>query len=171
MGGHRPDPEALDGRSVFDQGDALGGKTFKRLEGCWFDGGHLYFVSTTGGSAGKGQVWELGVGDDRLTLLYESPGRETLDMPDNLVSMPGLGLLLCEDGGSPTRLRLLTAAGEIVDVAENAVVLDGLRGFNGDYRAWRVVRRLPRPAIGSLRTCRCRGSTFAITGPWETLSS
>ena len=162
------DPEALDGRSVFDQGEARGGKTFRRLEGCWFDGGRLYFAATTGGSAGKGQVWELGVGDDRLALLYESPGRETLDMPDNLVSLPGLGLLLCEDGGSPTRLRLLTADGEIVTVAENAVVLDGLRGFSGDYRGgeWCGACRSGDWLFVNLQL---PGITFAITGPWETL--
>lgn len=163
------DPEAIDGRSVFGQGDARGGKSFKRLEGCWFDGGRLYFVSTTGGSAGKGQVWELGVADDRLTLLYESPGRGTLDMPDNLVSMPGLGLLLCEDGGSPTRLRLLTESGEIVTFAENAVVLEGLRGFKGDYRGgeWCGVCRAGDWIFANLQL---PGITFAITGPWETLA-
>ncbi|MCY3813400.1 MAG: DUF839 domain-containing protein [Gammaproteobacteria bacterium] len=163
------DPEALDGRAVFAQGKARGGKTFRRLEGCWFDGGRLYFVSTTGGAAGKGQVWELGVANDRLTLLYESPGRDTLDMPDNLVSLPGLGLLLCEDGGSPTRLRLLTNDGEIVTVAENAVVLDGLRGFNGDYRGgeWCGACRAGDWLFVNLQV---PGITFAITGPWETLA-
>ena len=163
------DPEALDGRAVFDQGEARGGKTFRRLEGCWFDDGRLYFVSTTGGSAGKGQVWELSVADDRLTLIYESPGRETLDMPDNLVSLPGLGLLLCEDGGSPTRLRLLTNDGEIVTVAENAVVLDGLRGFNGDFRGgeWCGACRAGDWLFVNLQV---PGITFAITGPWETLA-
>ena len=154
------DPEVLDGRSVFEQGNARGGKTFKRLEGCWFDGGRLYFVATTGGSAGKGQVWELGVADHRLTLLYESPGRETLDMPDNLVSVPGLGLLLCEDGGSPTRLRLLTESGEIVNVAEKRGSTRRATGLRTATTAAANGAAFAAPAIGSLRTCSCPGSLW-----------
>ena len=164
------DPRAVGGASVFEQGSRRGGMRFKRLEGCWLDDGRLYFVSTTGGAADKGQIWELAVATDRLTLLYESPGRETLDMPDNLVSMPGGGLLLCEDGGSPTRLRLLTATGEVITVAENAVVLDGLKGFSGDFRGgeWCGVCRVGDWVFANLQK---PGITFAITGPWDTLTN
>ena len=163
------EPTAVGGWSVFEQGAARGGMTFKRLEGCWLDEGRLYFASTTGGGAKKGQIWELDVAGDRLALLYESPGRDTLDMPDNLVAMPGLGLLLCEDGGAPTRLRLLTPGGDIVTVAENAVVLDGLKGIRGDYRGgeWCGVCRAGDWVFANLQV---PGITLAITGPWETLA-
>ena len=162
------DPEALGRRSVYRQGAAGGGMTFKRLEGCWFDDGLLYFVSTTGGAAGKGQVWELDVVRDRLRLLYESPGRATLDMPDNVVYLPGLGLMLCEDGGTPTRLRLLTADGAVVTVVENAAVLDGLKGLRGDFRGgeWCGVCRVGDWLFANLQL---PGVTVAITGPWDSL--
>ena len=163
------EPEALGRWSAYRQGAARGGMTFKRLEGCWLEDGFLYFVSTTGGAAGKGQVWALDIARDRLTLLYESPGRETLDMPDNVVSIPGLGLMLCEDGRSPTRLRLLTDDGAIVTVAENAVVLDGLKGLHGDYRGgeWCGVCRAGDWLFANLQV---PGITVAITGPWESLT-
>ena len=164
------DPETTAGLSTFRQGFAQGGFTFRRLEGCWLDEGRLYFASTDGGAADKGQIWELAVREQHLRLLYESPGAETLDMPDNLVTLPGGALLLCEDGDAPTRLRLLTAAGDVVTVAENAVVLDGLKGFSGDYRAgeWCGVCRAGDWVFANLQE---PGITFAITGPWEALAS
>ena len=162
------EPEALGRWSVYRQGVARGGMTFKRLEGCWLDDGLLYFVSTTGGAAGRGQVWELDVAADRLRLLYESPGRRVLDMPDNVMHMPGLGLMLCEDGGSPTRLRLLTEDGATVTVAENAAVLDGVKGLRGDFRGgeWCGVCRAGDWVFANLQV---PGITVAITGPWESL--
>ena len=87
-----PDPEQTgvnDLRGTFFQGYAKGGALFNRLEGCWEDGGSIFFVSTSGGDAksgdvnsdgyqeGFGQVWEYrpwwkgGV----LRLVYESARR------------------------------------------------------------------------------------------------
>lgn len=162
------DPQAVDG-SVFDQGYDNGGMRFKRLEGCWLEGDHLYFVATTGGRAGKGQIWELAVAEERLRLLYESPGRSTLDMPDNLIAMPDGALLLCEDGGAPCRLRLLTPGGELTVVAENNIVLDGLKGMHGDYRGgeWCGVCRAGDWLFANVQE---PGITFAITGPWDELA-
>src|SRR5690606_41778989 len=41
----------------YGRGLALGGATFSRGEGCWYDSGRVYFVSTDGGTARKGQVF------------------------------------------------------------------------------------------------------------------
>lgn len=162
------DPTAAEGWSTFRQGFAKGAMRFSRLEGCWLEAGRLYFASTDGGVAGKGQIWELAVAEERLRLLYESPGRETLDMPDNLVGIGSGALLLCEDGGAPTRLRLLTPAGEVRTVAENAIELDGLKGFRGDYRGgeWCGVCHVGNWVFANLQE---PGITFAITGPWQDL--
>ena len=164
------DPEAAAGRSVFRQGYDEGGMRFKRLEGCWLEGGYLYFVSTTGGRAGMGQIWELAVAEERLRLLYESPGRDTLDMPDNLIAMPDGALLLCEDGGAPCRLRLLAPSGELTMLAENNIVLDGLKDMHGDYRGgeWCGVCRAGDWLFANIQK---PGITFAITGPWEELAA
>ena len=35
--------------------------------------------------------------DGQLRLVYESPGKDVLDSPDNLTVTPHGGLLLCED--------------------------------------------------------------------------
>lgn len=154
--------------SVFRQGYARGGMRFKRLEGCWWDDGYLYFVSTSGGWAGRGQVWELDASADRLRLLYESPGREVLDSPDNIVMMSNGALMLCEDGESPTRMSMLTAAGTVVTVAENNVVLDGAKGFSGDYRGgeWCGVCQVGDWIFANLQN---PGMTLAIAGPWDDL--
>lgn len=161
------DPEASR-VSVFRQGYARGGMRFKRLEGCWWDDGHLYFVSTTGGWAGCGQVWELDATRDRLRLIYESPGRQALEGPDNIAMMTNGALMLCEDGGRHNRLSMLTPSGTVVPVAENNVVLDGLKGFRGDYRGgeWCGVCQVGDWVFANLQS---PGLTLAITGPWDAL--
>jgi len=113
-----PDPDYQnddDPSSVFNQGFERGGAKFNRLEGCWYDEGSVFFVSTSGGDAkngdvnpdgfqeGYGQVWEYrtrGRSEGELTLIYESPGGEALDSPDNLLVTPRGGLILCEDDAS-----------------------------------------------------------------------
>ena len=151
---------------MFRQGFARGGMRFKRLEGCWWDDGYLYFASTTGGAAGKGQIWELEPATARLRVLYESPGRDVLDCPDNLTMMTNGSLLVCEDGGAPTRLAMLASSGALATVAENNVVLDGTKGFTGDYRdgEWCGVCQAGDWVFANLQS---PGITLAITGPWD----
>ena len=135
------DPTASS-QSVFRQGELGGGMRFRRLEGCWYDDDHLYFVSTNGGRSRNGQIWDLHLHEQQLSLLYESPGSDVLCMPDNLTMMPDGSLLLCEDcAGSflfgrarPTRLRRLSPGGQLTTVAENNMRLNGLYGLHGDYR-------------------------------------
>jgi hypothetical protein len=65
--------------------------------------------------------------EGRLTLLFESPSREILDMPDNICLRPKTNLLfICEDsdyvGEGGTRdnyMRILTPDGRIADFAKN----------------------------------------------------
>jgi secreted PhoX family phosphatase len=118
-----PDPAGTSTKAVANQGLALGAAMFGRLEGCWYGSGAIYFVSTSGGDAGRGQVWEYrpnGVGGV-LTLIFESPGSTVLDSPDNLCVTPNGGLMLCEDGGGQQYLRGLTLAGEIFDFGLNLI--------------------------------------------------
>jgi len=124
-----PDPptnasNGLLGPSPFQQGLANGGASFQRLEGCWYGGGSIYFASTSGGAAGRGQVWEFRPeGDDGglLTLIFESRGEFELDSPDNLAVSPQGALLLCEDGSGSNFLRGVTLDGRIFDFAENVL--------------------------------------------------
>jgi secreted PhoX family phosphatase len=53
-----PDPEYTtnnDPRSVFNQGTARR-RAVQPLEGCWYDEGSIFFVSTSGGDAENGDV-------------------------------------------------------------------------------------------------------------------
>jgi hypothetical protein len=132
--------------SCFAQGYALGGAKFNRLEGIHRgERGSVYFVSTSGGNAkngdhnadgyaeGYGQLWQYIPGrardkagerhdggradaQDRLVLVYESPGGALLDSPDNLCVTPSGGLLFCEDDASGADKDTHPAAPGIVNV-------------------------------------------------------
>jgi len=163
-----PDPADIADDSVFRQGVAGGGATFARLEGIWHGGGRIYIVSTTGGDADAGQVWEYDPAGERIRLLFESPGTDVLDMPDNLTVSPRGGLVLCEDGDADNYVRGLTLAGAIFPFAKNNVVLDGERnGFAGDFRHREFAGAVYDPAGDWLFVnAQTPGITFAITGPW-----
>jgi secreted PhoX family phosphatase len=47
-----------------------------------------------------GQLWRYNPGTDadHLVLVYESPGANVLDSPDQFVVTPSGGFLICEDG-------------------------------------------------------------------------
>ncbi|MEO1059943.1 MAG: alkaline phosphatase PhoX [Actinomycetota bacterium] len=118
-------------QAVGNQGRAQGAAVFSRLEGCTYDGGRIYFVSTQGGATvapdeapfgfgdGRGQVWVLDPAASTLQLAYESPGSDTLDLPDNVVASRTGALVLCEDGRGDNFLRGLTPDGHLFDFARN----------------------------------------------------
>lgn len=124
-----PDPPGQSSTAVFDQGAALGGARFNRLEGCWYGNGAVYINATNGGDAGVGQVWEYCPGRGRrrgrrdegtLKLVFESPNAATLNFPDNIAVSPQGALLLCEDAPSVEQyLRGVTLDGRIFDFALN----------------------------------------------------
>ena len=163
-----PDPAAVDEGSVFRQGVAGDGATFARLEGTWYGGGRIYIVSTTGGEAQAGQVWEYDPRGERLRLIFESPGKNVLDMPDNLCVSPRGGLVLCEDGATDNFVRGLTLDGRIFSFAKNSIVLDGERnGLAGDFRAREFAGADYSPDGRWLFfNAQSPGITFAVTGPW-----
>lgn len=168
-----PDPaEAdVDSLAVYKQGVAGGAATFARLEGCYADKtGKIYFTSTSGGDAKGGQIWlyEPNRKDEgRLTLLFESPSREILDMPDNICLHPQSNLLfICEDsdykglGGTPDNfVRILTPDGRIADFAKNVTPKLSSSEFAGS-----TFSRDGKTLFVNLQTV---GATFAIWGDWE----
>ncbi len=98
---------------------AKGAALFDRQEGAWVgNGGKVYFDCTSGGEANAGQIREFDPGSQTLTLIYESPGQDELESPDNIVVVPSTGdIFLCEDGGDPQYVRGITQQGEIYDFA------------------------------------------------------
>lgn len=164
------DPQARDGIGVHTQGLEAGGASFRRGEGIFAGNDRLYFAATSGGEVGMGQIFELDPRQARLRLLYESPGAETLNRPDNLTVSPRGGLVLCEDArAARPYLRGLTADGRIFDFARNDVVLDGERNaLRGDFRdrEWAGACFSP-DGQWLVASVQWPGISFAITGPWQ----
>jgi secreted PhoX family phosphatase len=187
-----PNPAGTSSTAVYNQGNAQGAARFARLEGCWFGNGAIYFDATSGGNAGVGQIWEFRPEGDggTLTLIFESPGAEVLDSPDNLAVSPSGALLLCEDGDDDQYMRGLTLDGRIFDFALNLQTEHEWAGatFAVADAAWNDVKirgRHNRP-LGSLEDRVTlfvnrqgstggsnppdegdEGMTFAIWGPWK----
>ncbi len=163
-----PDPEPAGSSSVYEQGIRHGAATFGRLEGTWSGNGRIYVVSTNGGDASCGQVWEFDPGEQAIRLLFESPSADVLDMPDNVCVSPRGGLVLCEDGDGEDRVRGLTPDGRIFPFARNNVVLAGERnGLEGDFRDREFAGATFSPDGKWLFVnAQTPGITFAVTGPW-----
>lgn len=157
---------------VGDQGRAKGAATFSRLEGIFFDDGKAYIVSTQGGDTpagesppsgygdGFGQIWVYDTADSTLTLLFESPSRSVLELPDNMTISPQGSALLCEDGPVENFLRGITPDGEIFDFALNAIENRQGEEFAGSTFT-------PDGEVLFVNIQASSGLTFAIWGPWE----
>ncbi|MES2788264.1 MAG: alkaline phosphatase PhoX [Planctomycetota bacterium] len=166
-------PGTQDAQGVYQQGKQQQATTFARLEGCWYGNKSIYVVSTSGGDVKAGQIFLYDPARDSIKLIFESPGPHILYAPDNVTVSPRGGIVLCEDGDrEPQRLQGLTPAGQLVQLAENNIVLkDGAHKlFKGDFRKeeWCGATFSPdgKWLFANLQT---PGFTVAITGPWADL--
>jgi len=165
-------PGTTDSLGVFRQGFDQGGAVFSRLEGASYNhqNKRIYFVSTDGGEAREGQVWEYYPRDAALRLVFESGSDEELDNPDNIATSLEGAIVLCEDGDlTGQRMQGLTADGQIFPLAQNDVVLRGEQnGISGDFRGFEWAGATWSPdgewLFANIQT---PGITFAITGPWR----
>jgi uncharacterized protein len=174
-----PDPTFPQGISndaaakwVFKEGESKGAAQFSRLEGIIRDRRKLFMCSTEGGGPfevpnpsagfgpGYGQVWMYDLDSQALTLVFESPGPDVLDLPDNVAISPRNNtLLMCEDSGDSNYLRGLTNEGRVFDFALNShptFPTDEFAGatFSPDGHVLFV-------------NMQAAGITFAIWGPWK----
>jgi secreted PhoX family phosphatase len=192
-----PDPsysDVFDPDSTFHQGYAQGGALFNRLEGCLYEDGRIYFVSTSGGDVkngdvnsdgyeeGFGQVWEYrphrsgGI----LRLLYESPGAAEMDSPDNMTVTPRGGLIFCEDDASSAhvdthplapgienvnRVIGLTHKGEAFEFAVN--VLNGSEVAGCCFSPSGETLFFNLFGRAEFTEDPIEGMTCAVTGPWR----
>jgi secreted PhoX family phosphatase len=169
------------GATVFQEGLNAGGAIFRRLEGCWYFEGKIYFTSTNGGDVGMGQIWVHDPKASTITLLYEAPHHHALDFPDNCAMSPRGGMVVCEDGTGGQRLMGLTPKGELFEFARNIFNSIELAGacFSPDggtlfvniygrstVRTASVYGQLEVLPIGSEE--REKAMTLAIWGPWGT---
>lgn len=175
-----PDPTFAPGttndtaiQAVSGQGLALGAAKFARLEGAVYDAGLVYFVSTQGGAAvngsvsgygdGRGQLWAYNPRNETLTLIYESPSKTVLDLPDNITASPSGTLVLCEDGSDGNFVRGVTRDGQIFDFAQN-LMRDARGNVGGDEFAGSTFTRDGHTLFVNQQTV--KGISFAIWGPW-----
>lgn len=164
---------------VARQGWAKGAAYFSRLEGSAYDDGIVYFTSTQGGGAaetsvgpivdgfgnGSGQIWAYHIRSQTLRLLYQSPGPDVLDFPDNVTTSPRGTLIVCEDNVNDNFLRGLTRGGRLFDVALNRLVSStGAIRYNDEFAGSTFT---PDGHTLFVNIQASRGMTFAIWGPWH----
>ena len=161
-------PAPVASNFVWSQGRALGAATFGRLEGCWYGNDAKIYVVSTSGGIGQGQIWEYDPASETIRLLFQSPGADVLNAPDNITVSPRGGLVLCEDGGGEEFMHGLTVDGEIFTFAKNNVILTGERNdFSGDFRGSEWAGACYSPDGKWLfANIQSPGISFAITGPW-----
>jgi uncharacterized protein len=164
---------------VARQGWAQGAAYFSRLEGSAYDDGVVYFTSTQGGGPaetgtgpiadgfgnGSGQIWAYHIKSRMLRLLYQSPGPDVLDFPDNVTTSPRGTLVVCEDNVNDNFLRGLTRGGRLFDIALNR--LNGNTGtprFNDEFAGSTFS---PDGHTLFVNIQASRGMSFAIWGPWH----
>ena len=165
-----PAPHGVKEDFVWSQGRRQGAATFARLEGAWYgNDAKIYIVSTSGGGSGRGQVWEYDPREEQLRMLFQSPGPEVLNAPDNICVSPRGGLVLCEDGSGEEFLHGLTTDGEIFQFAKNTTILNGEHnGIVGNFKGSEWAGACYSPDGKWLfANLQGPGITFAITGPWS----
>jgi secreted PhoX family phosphatase len=164
------------------QGFAQGAAGFSRLEGAVYDNNVIYFCSTQGGGPaepgpsdtvqgwgnGSGQIWGYHTRSEMLRLVYQSPGPDTLDFPDNVTTRGRRNtLVLCEDNVNDNFLRGLTHSGHLFDIALNRLVSSsGANRFNDEFAG---ATFSPGGETLFVNIQASRGMTFAIWGPWDRL--
>lgn len=172
-----PDPRFAPGTTndqaisaVGNEGRSRGAATFSRLEGAVYDAGLVYFTSTQGGAKtdgpvsgfgdGRGQVWAYDPRAEKLHLIYESPSKQVLDLPDNIAVSRSGALVLCEDGSEGNYLRGITRKGNIFDFARNAIAGQENEEFAGSCFS-------PSGETLFVNIQSEKGLSFAIWGPWS----
>lgn len=134
-----------------------GAAIFRRGEGAWYGNGLIYFVCTSGGENGTGQVWAYDPLSNTLTLTVESEANSELEQPDNITVAPFGDLFLCEDGDGKDRVIGVTQGGQLYEFARNALPNDTSEFAGACFSPngqWLFVNS------------QIRGITFGIQGPW-----
>ncbi|WP_282700342.1 alkaline phosphatase PhoX [Streptomyces sp. CC219B] len=146
----------------------------QKLEGCYWGGHSVYFVSSfarsSEGSAGDhyGQIWRYDPAARRLTLVIvfgpdtdvQLPG----ESPDNICLAPSGGLMVCEDGDGIQHVYGVTRRGEVYAMARNAQNLGTPEA--PEYGEFAGVAFSPDCRTMYVN-CYTPGTTFAVTGPWR----
>ncbi|MGW1026542.1 alkaline phosphatase PhoX [Streptomyces sp. NPDC002577] len=145
----------------------------QKLEGCYWGGTSVYFVSSYArsreGSAADhfGQIWRYDPARRRLTLVIvfgpdtdvQLPGEE----PDNICLAPSGGLMVCEDGAGAQHVFGVTRRGEVYAMARGRQNIGTAEA--PEWGEFAGVTFSPDSSTMYVN-CYTPGTTFAVTGPW-----
>ncbi|QNE74125.1 DUF839 domain-containing protein [Streptomyces finlayi] len=146
----------------------------QKLEGCYWGGTSVYFVSSfarrSEGSSGDhyGQVWRYEPRRRRLTLVVvfgpdtdiQLPG----ESPDNICLAPDGGLMVCEDGNGAQYVLGVTRRGEVYTLARGRQNTGTPQEPEwGEFAG----SAFSPDGLTMYLNCYTPGTTFAVTGPWR----
>ena len=101
----------------------------------------------------------------RLTCLFQSPGDQVLDLPDNVTTSKHGTLVICEDNVNDNYIRGLSRRGQLFDIALNRLTsATGVPRFNDEF-AGTTFSPSGRTLFVNIQAL--NGMTFAIWGPWQ----
>jgi uncharacterized protein len=98
-----------------------GAAVFKRGEGMWYGNDAIYWSCTSGGNAGKGQIFRYNPADSTVELFLDIPPSNVLEYPDNITVAPFGDVMVCEDGAGDQYITGITPEGKIYKFARNAL--------------------------------------------------
>ncbi|MEU9226852.1 PhoX family protein [Streptomyces massasporeus] len=169
-----PDPQAAQTPIRFQDFGRKGITHAQKLEGCYWGGRSVYFVSSfarrSDGSAADhfGQVWRYDPERRRLTLVIvfgpdtdvQLPG----ESPDNICLAPSGGLMVCEDGNGAQHVFGVTRRGQVYAMARNRQNIG-----TPEEPEWGEFAGVTFSPAGDTMYVNCYtpGTTFAVTGPWR----
>ncbi|MCT4352338.1 PhoX family protein [Streptomyces sp. Je 1-79] len=168
-----PDPLAVETPIRHQDFGPKGITHAQKLEGCYWGGRSVYFVSSfarTGDGSGAthfGQVWKYEPHRRRLTLVVvfgpstdiQLPG----ESPDNICLAPSGGLMVCEDGNGAQHVYGVSRRGEVYAVARGAQNIG--TPAEPEWGEFAGVTFSPDGRTMYVN-CYTPGTTFAVTGPW-----
>lgn len=146
----------------------------QKLEGCYWGGRCVYFVSSfarsADGSAADhyGQIWRYDPDHRTLTLVIAFGPDTDLQLPgespDNICLAPTGGLMVCEDGNGAQHVYGVTRKGAVYAMARNAQNIG-----TPDEPEWGEFAGVTFSPDGDTMyvNCYAPGTTFAVTGPWR----
>ncbi|WP_395107137.1 alkaline phosphatase PhoX [Actinomadura sp. SCN-SB] len=171
-----PDPPAARTPIRFQDFGRAGITHAQKLEGCYWGGDRVYFVSSfarAGEGSGAdhfGQVWSYEPRGGRLTLVIvfgPGTGTDTVgESPDNIALAPQGGLMVCEDGGGAQFVFGVTRGREVYPMARNRQNIGTER--EPEWGEFAGVTFSPDGRTMFLNVYEPT-TTFAITGPWRRL--
>ncbi|MEW2256666.1 PhoX family protein [Streptomyces sp. NPDC047869] len=146
----------------------------QKLEGCYWGGGCVYFVSSfarsADGSAADhyGQIWRYDPALRRLTLVVvfgpDTDVRLPGESPDNICLAPSGGLMVCEDGNGAQHVFGVTREGEVYAMARGRQNVGTAQ--EPEWGEFAGVTFAPDGRTMYVN-CYTPGTTFAVTGPWR----